>query len=185
MTLRWLLIVCCLSFAAAAIADGEAPLYRLSYRKHDGMPWVFYADISDKAKAEHIAGTLHTIGYQSQIRSVSAAAPKPPVAASQDPPPLQPAPENLAPEPSLFGQGSPSHFPTSNAGPYHIRTPYHAPFNTPFGLWGFGWGYSLGLNPQINHTYNQNYSSYRLNAPVHNDLSGGGYGHPTPYPGHR
>lgn len=178
--LAWLLA---LTSALPVFAE-DAPLYRLSYRKHDGMPWVFYADIPEKAKAEHIAGTLHSIGYESQIREVSASAPKPPASPSATLPPEREPPPALPPQPSVFGQGAPSHFPSFDAPPYHLRKPYHAPFYTPFGFWGFGWGY-LGLHPHINHTYNQNYSGYHLNAPVHDSSFQGGNAHPTPYPGMR
>lgn len=172
--------------ACQGAEEGPDVKYRLSYRKSENRPWVFYADIRDRAKVDRIAGKLKEIGYESRIETLSSSVPTPEKPDSPLAPP-PPPPVNLAPQPSVIGQGSASHFP-SYYGPRRQPPTYRTPFYAPFVYWGWGgWGLSLGAHPMINHVYGQNYGNYQRNAPVHvgGGAREGGFAHPTAFPGHR
>lgn len=172
-----------------ALAQDSPIKYRISYRKSESAPWVFYADVRDEKKAEKIKGELHHIGYQGQVEPVSATSIAPPKA-EEAPHPVHVA-KPLAATPDAFSFRSRQYFPTPHVVPQQtgvMSGGFYSAFSNAglpaWGLgvggvglgWGGGWGWGgWGSHPILNP---QEHAS----RPIFNQgLSGFGV-HPTYHP---
>lgn len=164
--------------AGAGLAQDAAFKYRVSYRKMPGLPWTFYADVRDHAKAERIAEELKNIGFEPQVEGVSAGQPSPPKPQMAPPPPaLPPAPP---PERTTMSYNGGNFYPTPHVITGANRPGYQSSVfalgNGPITSYGMGVGWGWGgyylNNPMSRPQLNEPYGPAR---PM--------YQHPTMHPG--
>lgn len=170
---RALLVGTLLVMMEAPVEEAPSVKYRISYRRTEDAPWVFYADVHDEAKSQRLEKRLNQIGFQAQVLVVSSSKPAPPRAPSATPAPAK-SQARLPPQPSVRANqksSSRDFFPSARNLPQQEMAPLNG-FFSAFDNAGLGGGLGWGWGAR----------QPRLNPAPRTGAGSGRSGHPTAHP---